>query len=104
MYAIVEDAAIVAQGDGVLSRFALALPYQEAPVDAAAQRKLHLCPRDVPMEPGVLLQAVYLCNVGGGEPSNLPVVIGGLTPVPILARDLELLPLWMESSPGLSVL
>ena len=93
--AVVEHTPVVSQRDGVLSRFALALPHQEAPVYPAAQRELGLGPRDVPVEPRVLLEAVHLGDVRRRDPADLPAHVRALAPVPVLAlaRDLKLLSL-----------
>ena len=93
--AVVEDAAVVAQGDGVLAWLTLTLSDQETAVDARTQAQLRLGPGDVAMEPGVLLQTVHLGDVGGGHPADLPLVVGGLTPVPVLTLPghLQLIPL-----------
>ena len=93
--AIVEDSAVVAKRDGELSRLALALADQETPVDSRAEGQLGLGPGDVPVEPRVLLEAVHLGDVGGGDPPYLPPPVGRLAPVPVLAlpRDFQLVSL-----------
>lgn len=94
MYAVVEDTPIVAEGDGVLSWLALALSNKETSVDPATQRQLRLCPGDVAMEPGVLLQTVHLGDVRGRDPAHLILGVSTLAPITILtlACNLELFP------------
>lgn len=77
------DPPLVAQGDGSLPGAALALPHQEAAVDAAAQQVLGRVPRHRPVVPRVLLQAVHRGDVIAGDPA-LPVLGLCLAPLPIV--------------------
>lgn len=96
------DPALVAQGDGSLPGAALALPHQEAAVDAAAQQVLGGVPRHRPVVPRVLLQAVHWGDVIAGDPA-LPVLGLSLTPLPIVivAQHTELFTLgkrkWIQT-------
>lgn len=80
---VVVDPPLVAQGDGSLPGAALALPHQEAAVDAAAQQVLGRVPRHRPVVPRVLLQAVHRRDVIAGDPA-LPVLGLCLAPLPIV--------------------
>lgn len=75
--------AFISQRDGPLPRAALALPHQEAAVDATAQQVLSSIAGHGPVVPGVLLQAVDGRDVVAWDP---PLAIFGLgfTPFPIV--------------------
>ena len=93
VYAVVVDAALVAQGDGPLTRAALTLPHQEAAVDARAEQVLSGVARHRPVVPAVLLQAVDGGGVVGRHPA-LAVLRLRLAPLAIVvvAQHAQLLP------------
>lgn len=88
---VVVHPPLVSQRDGPLAGAALALPHQEAAVDAAAQQVLGSVAGHRPVVPGVLLQAVDGRDVVARDPA-LAVFGLGLTPLPIVivAQDPEL--------------
>lgn len=91
VYSVVVHPSFVSQGDRPLSWAALALPHEEAAVDAAAQKVLGSVTGHRAVIPGVFLQTVHWGDVVAGHPA-LSVLRLSLAPfaIVIVAQDAEL--------------
>jgi hypothetical protein len=69
MDAIVVDVSVIAKGDGPLAGRALAVPHEEAAVDARAEQVLGRGARDGSVVPGELVKAVHGSHVVARYPA-----------------------------------